>query len=240
MPPPEDLTTVPFEYASHFELPGEVSGYALVKDGKTVEFELDHSEYTKHVEEGFLTSAVIIEEDIEGLLNAMHATTTSCDDYTHLYRQPLLPLQFHMHTPSEHLLNGKQYPMEMHIVTYASGGHLHCDGSDLNHCGSVISVLFTEEDEGEHAEELTKLIKSVTMPGEPDIHVPTKVHLNALLPGDKSYYTYKGSLTTPPCTETILWHVMANPMKISSDIIDKVTNGVVTIKPENKYNNRLP
>ena len=48
--------------------------------------------------------------------------------------------------------------MEMHIVTYASGGHLHCDGSDLNHCGSVISVLFTEEDEGEHAEELTKLM----------------------------------------------------------------------------------
>ena len=41
----------------------------------------------------------------------------------------------------------------------------------------------------------------------------------AFLPATRDYYTYMGSLTTPPCTEGVLWLVMKQPVQISSDQI---------------------
>ena len=43
--------------------------------------------------------------------------------------------------------------------------------------------------------------------------------LSDLLPTDRSYYTYMGSLTTPPCSEGVLWMVMKNPVPVSAEQI---------------------
>jgi carbonic anhydrase len=45
------------------------------------------------------------------------------------------------------------------------------------------------------------------------------INLNDLLPAERSYFTYMGSLTTPPCSEGVLWMVMKQPVQISSEQI---------------------
>jgi carbonic anhydrase len=42
-----------------------------------------------------------------------------------------------------------------------------------------------------------------------------------LLPQDRSYFRYQGSLTTPPCTEGVDWFVMAEPVEVDADLIDR-------------------
>lgn len=104
----------------------------------------------------------------------------------------------------------------------------------------MIAILYTIDDDGENDEELTHIINNLTFAKEANVPVNTTFHLNALLPAKRSYYTYKGSLTTPPCTETILWHVFDTPMKISSKVIDKIQEAVSTVDPTSECNTRLP
>lgn len=66
----------------------------------------------------------------------------------------------------------------------------------------------------------------ITIPEDPEGKAKVTVDLSALLPSNLSYYTYKGSLTSPTCNETLLWHVMATPMYLPRELIDKVTNAV--------------
>ena len=40
-----------------------------------------------------------------------------------------------------------------------------------------------------------------------------------VLPSDKAYFTYTGSLTHPPCTENVTWFVLKKPVQISDDQI---------------------
>ena len=46
------------------------------------------------------------------------------------------------------------------------------------------------------------------------------VDLNTLLPTSRNYYTYMGSLTTPPCSEGVLWLVMKQPVQVSPEQIN--------------------
>lgn len=49
-----------------------------------------------------------------------------------------------------------------------------------------------------------------------DANPKTAINLNALLPASKKFYTYAGSLTTPPCTEGVDWYVLRTPIVVSS------------------------
>ena len=49
---------------------------------------------------------------------------------------------------------------------------------------------------------------------------PAPMDLNKLLPEDRRYYTYMGSLTTPPCSEGVLWMVMKTPLPVTPEQID--------------------
>jgi carbonic anhydrase len=116
-------------------------------------------------------------------------------------------LQFHFHTGSEHHLNGQQYPMEIHLV--------HKDSATGNL--AVVGIFFEEGAENTFLEKLGS-----TLPMENERISKTEV-LNAaeVLPIDGSYYTYGGSLTTPPCTEIVSWVIMENPVQASSQQIDR-------------------
>jgi carbonic anhydrase len=114
-------------------------------------------------------------------------------------------VQFHFHRPSEVRVNGKSFDMVMHLVHRDSEGNL-----------AVIAVLLEQGQEN-------PLIQTLWnhLPLEENLYVTPSVaiDLNALLPENRQYYTYMGSLTTPPCTEDVLWMVFKQPLKISPEQI---------------------
>ncbi len=108
--------------------------------------------------------------------------------------------QFHWHTPSEHEINGRRSPMEMHLV------HSSADGSLL-----VIGVLIEQG--------RTNRVLAPIFADRPAAAGETRpvagVRIDDLLPDDVSSYRYTGSLTTPPFTEGVQWIVLAHPITLS-------------------------
>jgi carbonic anhydrase len=120
-------------------------------------------------------------------------------------------LQFHFHSLSEHLVNGQAADMEVHLV------HRHANGQLLV-VGAFINV-------GAENALLAKFWNQFpTNKGKVD----TKISINAanLLPSDLSYYTYQGSLTTPPCSEIVTWVVLKTPIEMSQSQLDVFANVV--------------
>jgi carbonic anhydrase len=115
-------------------------------------------------------------------------------------------LQFHFHTPSEEKVDGKNFAMVAHLVHKTAGGGL-----------GVVAVLFRE---GNENAALKPVFES--MPAKEGGKVQLKAKLNPadLLPADKGYYAFKGSLTTPPCSEGVAWQVMKQPVELSKAQID--------------------
>jgi carbonic anhydrase len=109
--------------------------------------------------------------------------------------------QFHFHHPSEHLVNGKSFAMEAHFVHAAADGGL-----------AVVGVLMVP---GKVNAVFNKIVS--TMPGEESLPVPADpaINPNGLLPLRRAYYRYEGSLTTPPCSETVDWLVLADRIEVA-------------------------
>jgi carbonic anhydrase len=115
-------------------------------------------------------------------------------------------LQFHFHRPSEEKIDGKGHDMVAHLVHQGPGGKL-----------AVVAVLLDAGKEN-------PLIKTLwdNLPREKGReNVVDAVTINAvnLLPQNKGYYTFAGSLTTPPCSEEVTWFVMKTPVQVSADEI---------------------
>jgi len=110
--------------------------------------------------------------------------------------------QFHFHTPSENTVNGKHYPMEMHLVHKNDKGEL-----------AVVGVFFKE---GKQNAELKKAWdKMPTKGGTKEMLAGVSLNAANLLPGEKQFGHFKGSLTTPPCSEGVSWFVMQSPIEAS-------------------------
>jgi carbonic anhydrase len=111
--------------------------------------------------------------------------------------------QFHFHRPSEERINGKPFDMVAHLVHRSVDGRL-----------AVVAVLL----ERGSAQAVVQTVWN-NLPLEKGDEVTAKgaLDLNALLPSDRRYYTYMGSLTTPPCSEGVLWMVMKSPVEISPE-----------------------
>ncbi|MBA3868076.1 MAG: carbonic anhydrase family protein [Anaerolineae bacterium] len=115
-------------------------------------------------------------------------------------------LQFHFHHPSEHTLNGKAFAMELHFVHRSAAGNL-----------AVVGVLIAE---GKENEALKSVFDNLpTTKGDPQ---PSQLMTDAakIIPADANYYTYTGSLTTPPCTEGVRWLVLDKPIELSAAQIE--------------------
>jgi len=113
--------------------------------------------------------------------------------------------QLHFHRPSEERVDGKTFEMVMHMVHKDDEGHL-----------AVVAVLL--ERGAEHP-----IIQTFwnNLPLETNIELApaTAIDPNKLIPEARNYYTYMGSLTTPPCTEGVLWLVMKQPLQLSAEQI---------------------
>ena len=114
-------------------------------------------------------------------------------------------LQFHFHLPSEHTVEGRSYPMEVHFVHQAEEGDL-----------AVIGVFM----EAGHAHPAIQAIWDA-IPGVDEAPAPLAgVDPNAFLPEGRGYFRYAGSLTTPPCSEVVSWVVMTEAIAASQAQVD--------------------
>lgn len=110
-------------------------------------------------------------------------------------------VQFHFHTPSEEHIGGKAFPMVAHFVHQNAKGNL-----------VVVAVLFKE---GKENPALAEVLGE--MPGENETRdIGSDFDPAAILPDERGYYAFMGSLTTPPCTEGVRWEVLKQPVNISS------------------------
>ncbi len=117
-------------------------------------------------------------------------------------------LQLHFHTPSENAVNGRYYPMEMHLVHKTKDGVL-----------GVLGIMIEQGGPNAAAEKIWR-----HMPlgrAGPIAHRDVIVNAAELLPGDSRYYRFMGSLTTPPCTEGVNWHVLQEPIYFSQKQIEE-------------------
>jgi carbonic anhydrase len=112
-------------------------------------------------------------------------------------------LQFHFHHPSEHSVNGELADMEIHFV------HRDPDGGGL----AVVGVLLMagEADNAAYAPIFDNLPAEKNEPTEGTI----ELDLNAMMPEARTFFTYQGSLTTPPCSEVVRWLLLDTPVELS-------------------------
>lgn len=111
-------------------------------------------------------------------------------------------LQFHFHHHSEEAINGKYYDLEIHLVHKDAQGHL-----------AVVAVLFKE---GASDAAIKAVVDHLPTVKEQEITADATVDAADLLPQTRNYYTFSGSLTTPPCIEGVMWFVLQTPSTVSS------------------------
>ncbi|MCB1906759.1 MAG: carbonic anhydrase family protein [Rhodocyclaceae bacterium] len=113
--------------------------------------------------------------------------------------------QFHFHRPSEFRIDGRGYDMEVHLVHEDLDGRL-----------AVVSVMLAR---GTAHPLVQTLWNNLPLERHSSYAPEVAIDANELLPEDRRYATFIGSLTTPPCTEGVLWMVMRQPVQLSSDQI---------------------
>ncbi len=115
-------------------------------------------------------------------------------------------LQFHFHRPSEERIDGRQFEMSLHLVHKDDQGRL-----------AVVGVLF---DKGSAQPAVQRVWNGLPLEKGEELAARVPLELSELLPTDRRYFTYMGSLTTPPCSEGVQWVVMRQPMTMSPEQIE--------------------
>ena len=136
-------------------------------------------------------------------------------------------VQFHFHTPSEHTISGRHFPMELHIVHQNTAKEL-----------AVLGVFL---DTGAENAALAPIWASLPMHEAPETTVSgVTVNVKQLLPSSMEYYQYLGSLTTPPCTENVLWLVLREPIRVSAAQVAKFKSAIpMDARPTQQQNQRF-
>lgn len=125
--------------------------------------------------------------------------------------------QFHVHTPSEHTIDGKRFDMEIHFVHKSVIGEV-----------VVVAVMVT----GDNRADLDfPLYHDLPEKAGEFVYFDGTRNPSDYLPRSREYFSYSGSFTTPPCTENIHWIVMRQPLGVQPKLIERF----VTIL---KFNNR--
>lgn len=134
--------------------------------------------------------------------------------------------QFHFHSPSEHILNGRQYPLEAHFVHSSAKGLL------------VVGVFF---EAGRTHDQLAKIWANAPAKEGQEVKFSDDLFANEFLPTQTESFSYLGSLTTPPCSEGVQWIVMKNPVEASLSQLQKLQKffGGSNNRPIQAQNGRL-
>ncbi|MEY4562413.1 MAG: hypothetical protein RLZZ618_1690 [Pseudomonadota bacterium] len=112
-------------------------------------------------------------------------------------------VRFDFQRPSEERINGRQFDMGVHLV------HKDAEGRT-----AVVAVLL---ERGAEQPVVQSVWNNLPLEKGEEFAAQTGVDLTTLLPSDRRYFTYMGSMTTPPCQEGVLWMVMKQPISVSSE-----------------------
>lgn len=113
-------------------------------------------------------------------------------------------VQFHFHRPSEERVNGRAFDMVVHLVHKAEDGRL-----------AVLAILL---EKGKEHPLIQTVWNNLPLERNEDVTPPDlAIDVAQLLPENRQYYTYMGSLTTPPCSEGVLWLVLKQPQQVSPE-----------------------
>lgn len=110
-------------------------------------------------------------------------------------------IQVHFHTPSEHAIAGERFPLVAHFVHATADGRL-----------GVLGVMF---EEGEENQGLADILAAHAGGNGTAV----TFDIGTMIPDDLGVYRYMGSLTTPPCSEGVNWHVADTPVTASAEQI---------------------
>ena len=131
-------------------------------------------------------------------VNYISGSTLTVGDKTYTLKQ------FHFHHPSEEHVNGKGFPLVAHLVHADADGHL-----------AVVAILFEQGNANPLIDALWKNIPSEK--GKPQDTPSVSIQVQDLLPAERSYFTYAGSLTTPPCSEGVTWYILKSHATVSAE-----------------------
>jgi carbonic anhydrase len=135
-------------------------------------------------------------------------------------------VQCHFHRPSEHLVNGKTYPMEVHFVHANAAGGL-----------AVVGVLM---ENGKPNAMFNKIVSTMPAKEGPPVKADAAINPNGLLPSKLTYYRYPGSLTTPPCSETVDWLLLTEPIQVAAADVEAFSKLYArNARPPQKSNRRF-
>jgi len=141
------------------------------------------------------------------------------NNFLRLNGVPYQLLQFHAHHPSEHVLDGKTYDMEIHFVHQAADKRR-----------AVVGVFIEASDSFPDNPRLEEILKEFPRAVNEPKEFSSQIDPAAFLPplDKRAYFAYPGSLTTPPCSEPIAWHVFEHPIRVSTrqkDLVLKILQG---------------
>lgn len=116
-------------------------------------------------------------------------------------------VQFHLHSPSEHRIQGESFPLEAHFVHRNDRGER-----------AVVAGLFREGPRSQGLETIGVSAPTKAGRSEP---IDTPIADLEVVPEGRAYYRYSGSLTTPPCTEGVLWLILKATGSVSSEQVER-------------------
>ncbi len=115
--------------------------------------------------------------------------------------------QFHFHHPSEHLVNGRRFAMEAHFVHSAAAGGL-----------AVVGVFIIP---GKANAVFNKIVSTMPQQAASPVAADPAIDPSRLLPAERGYHHYEGSLTTPPCSQTVDWLVLTHSVEAAEADIER-------------------
>ncbi|XP_073013563.1 alpha carbonic anhydrase 1, chloroplastic-like [Typha latifolia] len=118
--------------------------------------------------------------------------------------------QLHWHSPSEHTINGQRFPVELHLVHISEDGNITVVAI-LYKYGHADPFLFQMRDK------VAELAKE-NCSGDEEAHIPAgAVRVKSLSRRTRKYFRYVGSLTTPPCTENVIWNILGKVREMTEE-----------------------
>ncbi|CAI9715629.1 carbonic anhydrase 15-like [Octopus vulgaris] len=172
--------------------------------------DFNFSKYTKLSNAKLLNNGHTVQLEVKGL-------TLSGGNLTGTY--DTLQLHFHWSANvttkgSEHTVDKKSYPLEMHIVHVNPKYHNASVALTKPDGLAVLGFFFKIGDENPQLKTIIPYVGNVTSSGKNIKSFDLKGLISEATKSDK-YFRYSGSLTTPPCSEAVIWTVYEMPLKIS-------------------------
>lgn len=192
-----ELGRLVFDYGS-----SQTSNLVMMNNGHSVELLLGPEQYKGNG------------EATHGLPSGSSAPTAPPERTVTVSGTRYVLQNVHFHFPSEHLINGQRFPMEMHIVHQAGTRR------------AVVAVLFSVGTENAALKALFDNMTSTKAEDQKVVLTYDALNLKNVVPADGTYMRYEGSLTTPDCGTGVTWIVFRTPVQVSQAQIDKFKDAI--------------